>query len=115
MADEQKAGGQAGRVKVYVRAVPREGFGGFNRAGRFWPSNKVTEAEVTRAELEALKAETTMLMVFDRPPVDFEPTAGVVETPLPGGEPGVGGTVEPGPHDTLGQAEVRGPKPQGRR
>jgi hypothetical protein len=71
MAEAEKAGDKPAKVKVYVRAVPREGFNGFCRAGRFWPSANFTEAEVTPEEFAILRDET-MLMVFDQPPLGFE-------------------------------------------
>lgn len=51
MSDEKK-------TTVRARAIPREGFDGFYRAGRKWPSSDWSEpVEVTDEQLKQLQAE----------------------------------------------------------
>lgn len=44
-------------MKIRVRAVPRPNFSGFNRGGRFWPSNDWTHIEVVDQELDPLGSD----------------------------------------------------------
>ncbi|HEU4409311.1 MAG TPA: hypothetical protein VFS43_28895 [Polyangiaceae bacterium] len=139
MADENKAAGaEPARRTVYVRAVPREKFDGFFRLGRKFSPSEWTKLDVTHAELAQLREVPQMLVTVDQRPGDYvEPTpvapaapevtapgapeAGVLQPGAPpGAVPPVDNTYRqgeggPSPHDPLGQAEVRGAKPQGRR
>ena len=129
MADEANVAGEKPALqKVYVRSIPRAGFGGSYRAGRFFSSAEFTEVEDTPETIKLLRADAGMLIVLDQKPsgdaIQAAPSGEAL--PLqPGAPPGSPPPVDtvyrqgegsPAPHDAFGMAGDKGGKgPQGRR